>query len=169
MTDFSSVLAEYKKKFSGQVVHHEILPVRPPRFSEFPGSVPSELVSALLERGIQKPYTHQAMAWEKLAAGKNVVVITPTASGKTLCYNVPVVQQILKEPTSRALYLFPTKALSQDQLAELQALLDHAAPGIKAFTFDGDTPADARQAIRAQGHVVITNPDMLHSGISPIT
>lgn len=126
MSDFYSVLGEFKKKFSGQIVHHEILPIRPPQFSEFPVSVPSELIEALRQRGIRKPYTHQALAWEKLAAGKNVVVITPTASGKTLCYNVPVVQQILKESTSRALYLFPTKALSQDQLAELQVLLDRS-------------------------------------------
>jgi DEAD/DEAH box helicase domain-containing protein len=167
MSDFLSVLNEYKKKFSGQIIHHEILTARNAVFAEFPASVPEEVVEALRYRGITRPYTHQARAWEKLAAGKNVVVITPTASGKTLCYNVPVLQQVLKEPTSRALYLFPTKALSQDQLAELQILLDHAAPGIKAFTFDGDTPDDARQAIRAQGHVVITNPDMLHSGILP--
>lgn len=167
MSDFLSVLNEFKKKFSGQIVHHEILAPKVPVYSQFPASVPTEVIEALQQRGIHRPYTHQAVTWEKLATGKNVVVITPTASGKTLCYNVPVLQQILKEPTSRALYLFPTKALSQDQLAELQLLLDHAAPGIKAFTFDGDTPDDARQAIRAQGHVVITNPDMLHSGILP--
>lgn len=167
MSDFYSVLREFQQKYADRIAFHRILPARPPQFGEYPSTVAPELTDALQSRGIRKPYTHQAIAWEKIAAGKHIVVITPTASGKTLCYNVPVVQQMLKEPSSRALYLFPTKALSQDQLAELQALLDHAAPSIKAFTFDGDTPGDARQAIRAQGHIVVTNPDMLHSGILP--
>lgn len=167
MSEFQIVLRDFLRQFADRVVLHRILPARPPQYSPFPPAIPSSLIEALESRGIRQPYTHQAAAWEKLAAGKNVVVITPTASGKTLCYNVPVVRQILDDPNSRALYMFPTKALSQDQLAELQLLLDHAAPEIKAFTFDGDTPADARQAIRAQGHVVITNPDMLHSGVLP--
>lgn len=167
MKEFSRVLIEFQKEFAGHIGCYEILPARDPQYAPYPASVPPLLVEALQSRGITSPYTHQALAWEKLAAGKNVVVITPTASGKTLCYNVPVVQRILEDASTRALYMFPTKALSQDQLAELQALLDLAAPEAKAFTFDGDTPSDARQAIRAQGHIVITNPDMLHSGILP--
>jgi len=167
MDDFLEVLAEFQHKFADRIACHRVLPARPPQYAPYPESVPSILVEALRARGIGSPYTHQASAWEKLAAGRNIVVITPTASGKTLCYNLPVVQQMLREPASRALYLFPTKALSQDQLAELQGLLDRAAPGVKAFTFDGAPPDDARQAIRAQGHIVITNPDMLHSGILP--
>ena len=167
MTDFLRVLDSFRRDFADRIFHHQIISARPPVFSDFPAFVPSTLVEALQHRSITKPYTHQAASWQKLAEGKNVVVITPTASGKTLCYNVPVVQKILEDPNTRALYLFPTKALSQDQLAELQSLLNHAAPEAKAFTFDGDTPADARQAIRAQGHIVITNPDMLHSGILP--
>ena len=167
MVDFLRVLDSFQRQFADRIFYHRLLPERPPQFSEYPESVPANLVDALKKRSIEKPYTHQASAWVNLAIGKNIVVITPTASGKTLCYNVPVVQTLLKEPNARALYLFPTKALSQDQLAELQALLNHAAPEAKAFTFDGDTPADARQAIRAEGHIVITNPDMLHSGILP--
>lgn len=167
MIDFNQTLAEFNRTFSGHIAHHRILPARDPKTVPYPPVVPSILIDALKTRGIQEPYTHQAAAWEVLASGKNLVIITPTASGKTLCYNVPVVKKIMEDASSRALYLFPTKALSQDQLAELQALLDRAAPEIKAFTFDGDTPADARQAIRAQGHIVITNPDMLHSGILP--
>jgi DEAD/DEAH box helicase domain-containing protein len=165
--DFVAVLRSFQHQFADRIFHHEILPARPPVFQDYPESIPSILVEALLKRSITKPYSHQASAWDKLSQGKNVVVITPTASGKTLCYNLPVVRSILQDSNSRALYLFPTKALSQDQLAELQTLLNHAAPDAKAFTFDGDTPADARQAIRAQGHIVISNPDMLHSGILP--
>lgn len=167
MSDFQAVLRDYRHKFADRILLHRVLPARPPQYAPFPESLPAALVAGLRTRGIEQPYTHQARAWEVLASGKNVTVITPTASGKTLCYNVPVVQQILKDRNSRALYLFPTKALSQDQMAELQALLDLAAPDVKTFTFDGDTPADARQAIRAQGHIVITNPDMLHSGVLP--
>src|SRR3990172_7987154 len=167
MNNFFEVLHKFQREFFDRIHFHKTLPARPAQYAEYPKSIPSNLIEALQSRGIRNPYTHQAIAWEKLDSGKNVVVITPTASGKTLCYNVPVVREILQNPSARALYLFPTKALSQDQLAELQALLDHAAPEVKAFTFDGDTPADARQAIRAQGHIVITNPDMLHSGILP--
>lgn len=167
MTDFFQVLNEFKQKHSDRLVFEKLLPARPPRYAAYPSSVPPILIEALESRGVESPYTHQAAAWEKISAGKNVVVITPTASGKTLCYNVPVLSRMLEDPSARALYLFPTKALSQDQLAELQTLLDYAASTVKAFTFDGDTPSDARQAIRAQGHIVVTNPDMLHSGILP--
>jgi len=167
MIDFSEVLKKFKHQFANEIVHHRILAPRPPKNVPFPKSIQEDLIDALKTRGIELPYTHQAESWQLLSEGKNIVVITPTASGKTLCYNVPVVQKILEQPTARAMYLFPTKALSQDQLAEVQTLLDHAAPEVKAFTFDGDTPVDARQAIRSQGHIVITNPDMLHSGILP--
>ena len=106
-----------------------------------------------------------------MLAGRHVVTITPTASGKTLCYNAPVLDAILKDPSTRALYLFPTKALAQDQLAELHALSEVVTRGsdveIGVFTYDGDTPADARRAIRGKAHVVLSNPDMLHSGILP--
>ncbi len=147
------------------------LPAVTAAFAPFPARTDDRLKAALAARGIEQLYTHQAEAFEYVLAGQNVVTITPTASGKTLCYNAPVVDAILKDPSSRALYLFPTKALAQDQLAELHALaelaMQHGAPEIGVFTYDGDTPSDARRAIRGKAHVVLSNPDMLHSGILP--
>src|SRR6185436_6986726 len=120
---------------------------------------------------VDRLYTHQAEAFEHVLAGRNVVTITPTASGKTLCYNAPVLNDILQDSSARALYLFPTKALAQDQLAELHELSERVTQDsnlqIGVFTYDGDTPADARRAIRGKAHVVLSNPDMVHSGILP--
>jgi len=144
----------------------EIAP-RPARYGEWPASVRPELIEAYRARGIEAPYIHQSGVWEHVFAGRNSVVVTPTASGKTLCYNIPILQTILDDEAARALYLFPTKALSQDQVNELQEVIDALGADIKTFTYDGDTPSDARQAIRAQGHLVVTNPDMLHQGILP--
>ena len=106
-------------------------------------------------------------SFELTVEGKNVVVVTPTASGKTLCYNLPVLNRFVNEPGARAMYLFPTKALAEDQLHEFQAAVDAMGSDIRAFTYDGDTPQDARKAIRERANVVLTNPDMLHSGILP--
>ncbi len=125
------------------------------------------LVRALAQRGIQQLYSHQAQAFQAVQDGKNVVVVTPTASGKTLCYNLPVLHRLLADPSARAMYLFPTKALAEDQLHEFQSLVDAMGSEIRAFTYDGDTPQDARKAIRERANVVLTNPDMLHSGILP--
>jgi DEAD/DEAH box helicase domain-containing protein len=140
-------------------------------FGPFPADTDERLRGALAARGIDQLYTHQAEAFEHVLAGRNVVTITPTASGKTLCYNAPVLNAILKDASTRALYLFPTKALAQDQLAELHALSEIVTRGtdahISVFTYDGDTPSDARRAIRGKAHVVLSNPDMLHSGILP--
>ena len=102
-----------------------------------------------------------------IQSGKNVVIVTPTASGKTLCYNLPVLNLLLRDPGARAMYLFPTKALAEDQLHEFQAAVDAMGADIRAFTYDGDTPQDARKAIRQRANVVLTNPDMLHTGILP--
>ncbi len=141
------------------------------RYGPFPASLDARLRHVIESRGITALYTHQADAIDHALAGRHVVVITPTASGKTLCYNAPVLHSILQDPASRALYLFPTKALAQDQLAELQGMCERleAAGGdrIGVFTYDGDTPQDARRTIRARAHVVLSNPDMLHSGILP--
>src|SRR5215467_959001 len=142
-------------------------PAREAQFAEFPGWANANLVSAYNAKGVCRLYTHQAAAAEAVHAGKNLVMVTPTSSGKTLCYNLPVLNAVLGNSDTRALYLFPTKALAQDQLAELYDLnqrLDHC---FGVFTYDGDTPADARKAIREKGHVVLTNPDMLHTGILP--
>jgi DEAD/DEAH box helicase domain-containing protein len=147
------------------------LPARGADYAPFPERVDDRLRDVLRDRGIDQLYTHQAAAIEHVLAGRNVVITTPTASGKTLCYNAPVLSAILRDPATRALYLFPTKALAQDQLAELQGLSDKlsrtAELDIGVFTYDGDTPQDARRAIRGRAHVVLSNPDMIHSGILP--
>ena len=137
----------------------------------WPDAIDARLRAALEARGIADLYSHQAAALDHALAGRNVVVTTPTASGKTLCYNAPVLSRILQDPATRALYLFPTKALAQDQLAELHDLGEHinraAGVEIGVFTYDGDTPQDARRAIRTRAQVVLSNPDMLHAGILP--
>src|SRR5436190_13976431 len=147
------------------------LPPAAATFAEFPAGFDTRLREALASRGVAAPYVHQAAAIEHALARRNVVVITPTASGKTLCYNGPVLHSILEDPSSRALYLFPTKALAQDQLAELQTLCElidrQSGAPIGVFTYDGDTPQDARRTIRSRAHVVLSNPDMLHAGILP--
>ena len=141
-------------------------PARPAQTVPIPDTIDPHLGDALRARGIEALYTHQARALELLGKGGHCVVVTPTASGKTLCYNLPVLQALLTEPATRALYLFPTKALAQDQLAELEELA-RALPELRIHTYDGDTPQDARRAVRARANVVLTNPDMLHSGILP--
>jgi len=142
-------------------------PARTAEWAAFPAWVHRDLEAAYAAKGIRQLYSHQAAAAEAVCAGKNVVVVTPTASGKTLCYNLPVLNAILENPDSRALYLFPTKALAQDQLAELYDLNQRLENRFGVFTYDGDTPGDARKAIREKSHVVLTNPDMLHTGILP--
>ncbi len=143
------------------------LPARPAEWADFPAWLDSRLVAALAARGITRLYRHQAEALEAIHAGRSVVVVTPTASGKTLCYNLPVLNEIAARPGTRALYLFPTKALAQDQLSEVHDLITRLGLDIKTFTYDGDTPPAARRAVRAAGHIVVTNPDMLHTGILP--
>jgi DEAD/DEAH box helicase domain-containing protein len=143
------------------------LPAAEGRYRDYPDDVHPNLLSALKQKGYERLYTHQRDSWEALRRGENVVVVTPTASGKTLCYNLPVLDSMVKNPSDRALYLFPTKALSQDQQAELDEILKLLPEELRIFTYDGDTPQDARKAIRARGHIVITNPDMLHAGILP--
>jgi DEAD/DEAH box helicase domain-containing protein len=143
------------------------IPARDAKFRAMPAWVTSALAETYRAKGIRQLYSHQAATAELVHQGKNVVVVTPTASGKTLCYNLPVLNAVLDNPDTRALYLFPTKALAQDQLAELQDLARRLDDSFGVFTYDGDTPSDARKAIRERGHVVLTNPDMLHTGILP--
>jgi DEAD/DEAH box helicase domain-containing protein len=142
-------------------------PARAAQWADFPAWVQEDLRAAYAAKGIRQLYTHQAAAAEVVHAGKNVVIVTPTASGKTLCYNLPVLDAILGDLDTRALYLFPTKALAQDQLAELYDLNQRLESRFGVFTYDGDTPSDARKAIREKSHIVLTNPDMLHTGILP--
>ena len=139
---------------------------KPPVFAPFPSSLDPRIVEALKARGVQQLYSHQAKAFDTVAKGEHLVVVTPTASGKTLCYNLPVLQALVQQPEARVLYLFPTKALAQDQLAELMEL-SKSLPDMRMFTYDGDTPQDARRSVRARANLVLTNPDMLHSGILP--
>ena len=139
---------------------------KPAVFAPFPSSLDARIVESLKSRGVDQLYSHQAQAFETVSKGQNLVVVTPTASGKTLCYNLPVLQALVERPDARVLYLFPTKALAQDQLAELNELAK-ALPDMRMFTYDGDTPQDARRSVRARANLVLTNPDMLHSGILP--
>ncbi len=153
--------------FMNNVTCWRELPSRPASYLDFPADMDERIRLVLGKRSIHKLYTHQRHAIDAVSRGEDVVVVTPTASGKTMCYNLPVLSEILKNPDARALYLFPTKALSSDQVAELYSIIEEMGADIKAFTYDGDTPAPARTAIRTAGHVVVTNPDMLHAGILP--
>ncbi len=153
------------RNHSIQTIKH--LPPQEGCYEDYPSEIHPALVQALKDKGFSKLYTHQHLSWKLLSGGKNIVVVTPTASGKTLCYNLPVLHTILQNPSARAIYLFPTKALSQDQRAELDQTIKLLPEEIRIFTYDGDTPQDARKAIRARGHIILTNPDMLHTGILP--
>jgi DEAD/DEAH box helicase domain-containing protein len=148
-----------------RAVRHQ--PALAARYANFPEALDARLASAMAERGIQKLYTHQAGAVQQSLDGNNVVIVTPTASGKTLCYNLPVVHALLNNPAARALYLFPTKALAEDQRLELQKLNDSLGAPFTCHSYDGDTPSDARRSIRDKANVILTNPDMLHTGILP--
>ncbi len=154
-------------EIDSQVTYWHTIPPREAKLADFPPQLHEGIRSALQHKGITKLYTHQAQSFREAVSGRHVVTVTPTASGKTLCYNLPVLQRILENDSSRALYLFPTKALAQDQVAELQEMVNFMEADIKTHTYDGDTPPAVRQAIRNAGHIVVTNPDMLHSAILP--
>lgn len=143
------------------------LPAREPRWVDFPKELDGRLREALASKGITRLYSHQARSWDRIANGKHAVIVTPTASGKTICYNLPVLNALASDPSACALYLFPTKALAVDQLEEFNSLGTALGSDIRAFTYDGDTPSDARRAIRRRANVVLSNPDMLHSGMLP--
>src|SRR5438552_4042577 len=142
-------------------------PARDAQWADFPAWVHADLAFCYAAKGIRRLYIHQAAAAETLHAATYAYLDTPTAPGKTLCYHLPVLNEVLENSDTRALYLFPTKALAQDQLAELHDLNQRLQNCFGVFTYDGDTPADARKAIREKSHVVLTNPDMLHTGILP--
>jgi DEAD/DEAH box helicase domain-containing protein len=172
------------------VVEWRTLPARQPRFFSLPHGLHQALVAALNKSGITRLYTHQSLAWECIQSGKHPVIVTGTASGKTLCFDLPVLDTLLKDPQARAIYLYPTKALAQDQLSAIKDLLSaisdqptHLAPSplplpsssalpypsfpISPAIYDGDTSQSARPAIRSKARLVLTNPDMLHTGILP--
>jgi len=153
--------------FQGEVTLDHVIPAAEARFAPLPLDLRPELAAALSRRGIERLYSHQADAYNAVRGGRHLVVVTPTASGKTLCYNLPVLQRLLERPDRRALFVYPTKALAQDQLAELSALKHGLPIDLRVDTYDGDTSPGRRNAIREAGHVVMTNPDMLHSGLLP--
>jgi DEAD/DEAH box helicase domain-containing protein len=149
------------------ITARRVLPARDAVTVPLPGWLHPRLSEALVARGITSLYSHQGEAVEALRAGRDVAIVTPTASGKSLCYDLPVLQAIAEDPATRALYLFPTKALSQDQLASFRELAIHARMDLSAAVYDGDTPAPIRAVVREAGQVVVTNPDMLSTAILP--
>ncbi len=158
---------ENDKAFLSCVTRWEKIPARQGQYSDLPSELHPALSAALKKRGISRLYTHQALCYQHVRAGKNITVVTPTASGKTLCYNLPILQSLLEYPTAKALYLFPTKALSQDQQAELNEVVLGGEMPVKIYTYDSDTPGSVRVSARETGRIVISNPDMLHTGILP--
>lgn len=162
---FERILAD--PDIAPSIARVERLTATPGTYAPMPPDLDARIAGSLARKGIDRLYSHQRASWDLARAGKNFVVVTPTASGKTLCYNLPVVQTLLEDPTARALYLFPTKALSQDQQAELNEVALGGDLPVKIATYDGDTPGSVRVAARDTGRIVITNPDMLHSGVLP--
>jgi DEAD/DEAH box helicase domain-containing protein len=155
------------EEWRAQVACWRVLEARPAAYGQWPQALDPRLARMSQAQGIERPYTHQAEAIERALGGAHVVIVTPTASGKSLCYNLPVLQALLQDPTARALYLFPTKALAHDQLHQLQTHIASLGVDMVAEAYDGDTPSSRRAAIRRQARVLISNPDMLHAGILP--
>ncbi|MBN1424864.1 DEAD/DEAH box helicase [Candidatus Fermentibacteria bacterium] len=167
-TDLQSLLTSIKNgPLGANITAWKRLPAQEPEYAPWPQALSPALRAAYEDRGITQLYSHQAEVYDRVTSGRDVVVTTPTASGKTLCYNLPVLDAILKDPSSRAIYLFPTKALGQDQVAELQEIIPLLRSSVNAYAYDGDTPGDVRRAVRNKAHIVVTNPDMLHAGILP--
>ena len=162
-----TLVARLADKYRDRITGYFRLPAIAAAHVPFPPGLGAEVRKALEQRGITQLYSHQGEAWDATANGEHIVVVTPTASGKSLCYTVPVLQSIVDDPASRALFLFPTKALGQDQVTEFGELAASADLSIITSTYDGDTPAPIRSTVRAAGQVVVTNPDMLHSAILP--
>jgi len=152
--------------FAPNIVINRVIPAQEGIFTPFPADLDTRIIKALQLRNINQLYIHQATVWELSRAGKNVTVVTPTASGKTLCYNLPCLHTLLNDDKARCLYLFPTKALSQDQQAELNNIAGKEL-NLKIATYDGDTPESLRISARDSGRIIISNPDMLHAGILP--
>ncbi|WP_102274796.1 DEAD/DEAH box helicase [Cytobacillus massiliigabonensis] len=167
--DLNEIMKHIKtdQSFKENIVYWQTIEEKEAKTAELPLDIHPALKEALQKRGITRLYTHQKSAYEKAIQGKSIVAVTPTASGKTLCYNLPVLQTIINDANSRALYIFPTKALAQDQKSEINEIIEESGLPINSYTYDGDTPSNIRQKVRKAGHVVITNPDMLHSAILP--
>ena len=164
--DVGNILPAIRRRHRDRITGELTMPARPAQYAPYPADLDPKLIDALRSRGIDQLYTHQRAAWDVVTSGRHAVIVTPTASGKTLCYNLAVLQAAMHDH-AKALYLFPTKALAQDQVSELLELNKAADLGVRTFTFDGDTPSDARKAVRTRGDIVVSNPDMLHQGILP--
>ncbi|MEH6987380.1 DEAD/DEAH box helicase [Cytobacillus firmus] len=156
-----------EQQYKENIVHWHTIEEKEAKTASLPENIHPSLKDALQKRGISRLYTHQKTSYQTAMNGDSLVAVTPTASGKTLCYNLPVLQTIVNDPDARALYMFPTKALAQDQKSEINEIIQESGLDINSYTYDGDTPANIRQKVRRAGHVVITNPDMLHSAILP--
>lgn len=153
--------------YANNVIHYRTIEEKQATYAEFPNVLHPSIIKALASKGIDKLYSHQREAFERAYDGESFTAVTPTASGKSLCYHLPVLQSILEDESSRAIYLFPTKALAQDQLSDLHELIEASEEKILSYTYDGDTASGIRTKVRKSGHIVLTNPDMLHSGILP--
>lgn len=168
MNDINDVIERLKRsKKAGGITSWNTLESSPADLREFPQTLHPELVRVLKLKGVNALYSHQLAAWEVIQNNGNPVIVTPTASGKTLCYNLPVLHHLITSPKARALYIYPTKALAQDQyheLLETTAMLDM---DLGVGTYDGDTPSNSRKTIRERASIILTNPDMLHAGILP--
>jgi len=168
--DVAAFLDRIEKQpfFEKQIAHVEHLPERPPVHLEVPGGLSPALSGVLTSLGIEDLYAHQATSIEHIRQGKSIVIVTGTASGKTLCYTIPVMEALLADSRATMLFIYPTKALAQDQLRGLNAFQNEDL-GIRfmAGTYDGDTPQNLRRKIRDGGNIILTNPDMLHQGILP--
>src|SRR5713226_7820145 len=156
--DARRVLDEFKRQpgYDGQIVYERFIPPRLAQYDALKPPLPRVLTNALRAQRITRLYTHQVEAITAVRRHEHVVVVTATASGKTLCYNLPVLSTVLADPAARALYLFPTKALAQDQLAELHSLVTSLGADVKTCTYDGDTPGEERRRVRTAGHIVVT-------------
>lgn len=157
----------YDEELKERIIHWQTLEGREAKYAPLPENLHPSLVKALRTRGIEQLYTHQRQAFDYAMEGVSFTAVTPTASGKSYCYHLPVLQKILNDKNSRAIYLFPTKALAQDQKNDLNELIEQSGEEILSYTYDGDTAPGIRQKVRKAGHIVMTNPDMLHSGILP--
>ena len=158
---------QYDEELKQNIIHWHTLDGKRAEYAPFPDELHPSLQKALRLRGIEQLYTHQREAFDKATSGTSFTAITPTASGKSLCYHLPVLQEIINDKSSRAIYLFPTKALAQDQKTDLNELIEATGEEVLSYTYDGDTAPGIRTKIRKAGHIVMTNPDMLHSGILP--
>jgi len=171
-TDFSEFVRRLRRArgYRDQIVHGQVLAAREAQYGDLSAPLPEPLRAALAPMGIERLYTHQVEAIEHLRAGRNVVIVTSTASGKTLSYNLPILERLLAEPQAKAFYLFPTKALAQDQLRGLRRFAEShpdLSAVVKCGTYDGDTPGTTRRRLREASSLILTNPDMLHQGVLP--